>query len=200
MTRKNIVHLLSGGLDSTVLLKILLGQGHTVQCLLVNYGQAHSKELWFAEHSCKRWNVPFKIIDLPNLGGLNDDNWIVPNRNCILLSLAVNLAVQSKADTVTIGCNKDDESAFPDCRQAFIQMFNTTMTTAEVSVEVWAPFLDLPKWKIAGLAMEFGVASEDFWTCYRGDAKPCGACPACEKLEAALKGNPNVLRQQRVPV
>lgn len=187
MIPKSIIHLLSGGLDSVTMLYDLHNQQHSIHCLLVNYRQTHSKELWFAEHHCKRLAIPFTVIDLPPLGGLTDENWIVPNRNCILLSLAVNLAVQAKADTVTIGCNKDDESAFPDCRMAFIQLFNTMLTTAEISVEVCAPYIDKMKWEIADLARQLAVPTDEIWTCYLGGDEPCGLCPACKKLEAAFK-------------
>ena len=183
---KSIIHLMSGGLDSTVCLRMLLDEGVPVRCLLVNYGQQHSKELWFAEYTCKRWKVPFSTIDLPKLGGLTEGSWIVPNRNCILLSLAVNLAVQHKADTVTIGCNKDDESMFPDCRMAFVQVFNTMLATAEVDVKALAPFWDTTKREIVAKAKTFCISIHDTWTCYRGGQQPCGECPACKKLEDAL--------------
>lgn len=185
MIPKSIIHLLSGGLDSVTLLYDLHTKGHSVHCLLVDYKQKHIKELTFAKGHCRRLGVMFTTIELPELGGLTDENWIVPNRNAILLSLAVNLAVKAKADTVTIGCNKEDEVAFPDCRQAFIQMFNTMLCTAEVQVEVCAPFLDWPKCKIAGLANELGVPKHEIWTCYRGGDKPCMECLACWKLELA---------------
>ena len=186
MIPKTIIHLLSGGLDSVTMLYDLKQKGHNVHCLLFNYHQKHVQELTYAKLHCHRLGVLFTTMELPPLGGLNDESWIVPNRNCILLSLAVNLAVQAKADTVTIGCNKDDEAAFPDCRMAFLQLFNTMLTTAEISVEVCAPYLDKSKAWIGGLAREMGVPTHEIWTCYRGGAKPCGECPACKKLEAAL--------------
>ena len=187
MINKTIVHLLSGGLDSVTMLYDLKQQGHNVHCLLFDYGQCHVQELTFAKGHCHRLGVFYTTMELPPLGGLTDDtHWIVPNRNCILLSIAVNLAVQAKADTVTIGCNKDDESGFPDCRMAFLQLFNTMLTTAEISVEVCAPYLDKSKAWIAGLAREMAVPTNEIWTCYRGGAKPCGQCPACKKLNAAM--------------
>lgn len=187
MQPKTIIHLLSGGLDSVTMLYDLKQQGHSVHCLLFDYKQRHVQELTFAKGHCHRLGVLYTTMELPLLGGLNDESWIVPNRNCILLALAVNLAVQAKADTVTIGCNKDDEAAFPDCRMAFLQLFNTLLKTAEVNVEVCAPYVDWPKWKIADLSKQLGVPVHEIWTCYRGGAKPCGECPACKKLEAALK-------------
>ncbi len=176
---------MSGGLDSTACLRMLLDQGHNVHCLMVFYGQAHSKELGYAERTCSKWGVKSTTINLPNLGGLTDASWIVPNRNAIMLSLAVNLAVQANACTVTIGCNKDDEAAFPDCRMAFLQLFNTMLTTAEVKVEVCAPFLEWTKAKIKRYASDVDITLNDIWTCYRGGEKPCGECPACKKLETA---------------
>lgn len=184
---KTIIHLLSGGLDSVTMLYDLKSQSHAVHCLLFDYKQRHVQELAFAKSHCHRLGVLYSTIELPALGGLTDESWIVPNRNCILLSIAVNLAVQAKADTVTIGCNKEDETSFPDCRMAFLQLFNTMLMTAEINVEVCAPYLDWPKWKIGGLAREMGVPLHEIWTCYRGGERPCGECPACKKLEAALK-------------
>jgi 7-cyano-7-deazaguanine synthase len=186
MIPKTIVHLLSGGLDSVTLLYELHGKGERVHCVLFDYGQKHVQELTFAKLHCHRLHVLFTTMEIPKLGGLTNENWIVPNRNAIMLSLAVNLAVRIKADTVTIGCNKDDEAAFPDCRMAFLQLFNTMLTTVEIPVEVCAPYLDWPKWKIAGLARDLGVPSNEIWTCYLGGSEPCGKCPACLKLNEAL--------------
>jgi len=186
--KKTIIHLLSGGLDSVTMLYDLKNQGHNVHCILFDYKQRHIQELAFAKSHCLRLGVLYTVMELPPLGGLTDDtHWVVPNRNCIMLSLAVNLAVQSKADTVTIGCNQDDEASFPDCRMAFIQMFNTMLTTSEIKVEVCAPYLFNQKWKIADMSRQLGVPVSEIWTCYRGGQEPCGECPACKKLEAAMK-------------
>ncbi len=185
MIPKTIIHLLSGGLDSVTMLYDLTAQGHKVHCLLVDYKQPHVQELEWAKTHCLRLGVLWTRVDLPQLGGLKDGDWVVPNRNAILLSIGVNLAVQAKAESVTIACNKDDEAAFPDCRMAFLQMFNLMLTTSEVRVEVCAPYLDWPKWRIFGLAREMGVPLWETWSCYRGGLKPCGKCPACQKLEEA---------------
>lgn len=187
MIPKTIVLLLSGGLDSVTALYELKAQGHLIHCLSVNYQQPHVQELELAKMHCQRLGVLFTVIELPALGGLNKESWIVPNRNAILLSLAVNLAVQAKADTVVIGCNADDEAAFPDCRQSFLQYYNWMLKAAQIPVEVCAPYLDKKKWEIVDLARQLGVKMNEIWTCYQPkDGKPCGACPACEKLKLAL--------------
>ena len=185
MTPKTIIHLLSGGLDSVTMLYDLKQQGHSVHCLLVDYGQQHKQELTFARIHCHRLAVMHTTMQLPPLGGMTDESWIVPNRNCILLSLAVNLAIKAKADTVTIGCNKDDVSAFPDCSPAFLQLFNAMLATSKIDIEVCAPYAERNKAWIGGMAREMAIPSHEIWSCYRGGSKPCGNCPACEKLKLA---------------
>lgn len=186
MIPKFIVLLLSGGLDSVTLLYWLHAFGHEIHCVLFDYKQWHSQELTFAKIHCHRLRLLYTTIELPALGGLTEENWIVPNRNAILLSLAVNLAVKIKADTVTIGCNADDEAMFPDCRQSFINAMNHAVKQAGYDVEICAPFMCKRKWEIGGLARELGVKSSEIWSCYVGGAHPCGECPACLKLKEAL--------------
>lgn len=183
MQTKTIIHLLSGGLDSVTLLHKLHGEGHSIHALMVDYGQAHIKELEFADFHCKRLGVLSSKIKLPSLGGLTEQSWIVPNRNAILISLAVNLAVKASADTVTIGCNASDAEMFPDCSSEFLSSINATIRAAAYDIEVCAPFLDTPKWVIGGLAREMGIGSDATWTCYVGGDEPCGKCHACKSLE-----------------
>lgn len=185
MIPKHIIHLLSGGLDSTTLLYDLHGQGHSVHCLLFNYKQRHVQELTFAIGHCRRLGVLWTTVELPELGVV-EGSWIVPNRNAVLLSMAVSFAVRAGAETVTIACNADDSDDFPDCRKPFIEAMNQSVKAAELNVEICAPYIDWPKWKIGGLAREIGVPIHELWTCYRGGSKPCGECPACKKLAAAL--------------
>lgn len=186
MIPKTIIHLLSGGLDSVTMLYDLTAQGHRVHALLVDYKQPHAQELLWAKHHARKLDVLFTVAELPQLGGLTDAGWVVPNRNALLLSLAVNVAIQANADTVTIGCNADDEASFPDCRRKFISAMNEAVRAAGYQIEICAPYLDWQKWKIGGLAREMGIKASDVWTCYRGGPKPCGECPACSKLQLAF--------------
>jgi 7-cyano-7-deazaguanine synthase len=187
---KTIIHLLSGGLDSVVLLHDLHNQGHKVHCVLFDYKQRHIQELNWARHHCHLLGVIFTTIELPQLRGseLTDGTGgvIVPNRNAIFLSLAVNIAVAAGADEVTFAANKDDEAMFPDCRMAFVQTFNNMLTTAGVQVQVCGPYLDRAKVWIVGLGREMGVKFSETWSCYRGGIQPCGECEACRKRESSL--------------
>jgi 7-cyano-7-deazaguanine synthase len=190
MKAKSIVHLLSGGLDSVTWLYDAIKQGYKVHCAMIDYKQRHVQELNFAKGHCHRLGVMFTTYTLPQLGGLTEASWIVPGRNAIMLSLAANLAVQMgpEWDTITIGCNAEDEAEFPDCRMAFIQSFNMMLLAAHTPIEVEAPYQQWSKKRIASRAKELGVPLHEIWTCYVGGLKPCRKCPACKKLEAALCG------------
>lgn len=191
MQTKTIIHLLSGGMDSVVMLYDLHAQGHNIHCVLFHYEQQHFKELDFAKRHCERLKVLFTVLCLPQLRGseLTDGKGgpVVPNRNAIFLSHAVNLAVAAGADTVTYACNADDEAVFPDCRMAFVQTFNNMLRTSEIHVEVCAPYIDKKKWWIGGLAQELKVPLDETWSCYRGGKEPCGECPACKKKNEAIR-------------
>lgn len=190
MIPKHLIHLDSGGLDSTVMKYWLHNEGHKVHSLLIDYGQKYVQELEFARWHCHRLNLLYTRIGVARLRGskLTDGKGtvIVPNRNAILLSLAVNLAVAAKTDAVTIAANKDDAGDFPDTTKVFLDKYNAMLRASDIQVEVCAPFLDKPKWQIAALAQELGIPLEYTWSCYSGGMRPCGKCMACRKRKAAL--------------
>lgn len=133
----------------------------------------------------------FTTIELPMLMGstLTDGKGsvVVPFRNPIMLSLAVNLAASIGAEAVTIGCNADDRDMFPDCRWTAIDALNHAIKISGVNVEICAPYVNEPKWKIAGLGQEMGVPLYETWSCYEGGVEPCGKCLACQKRKEALE-------------
>ena len=192
MTPTTIVHLLSGGMDSVVMLYDLqANKGNFIHCVLFDYKQQHVQELTWAKHHCVRLGVLFTTIEIPQLRGssLTDGNGgvVVPNRNAILLSLAVNVGVEVGAELITYACNKDDEAMFPDCRMAFVKAFNALLSESQINIEVCAPYMNKAKWEIADLGRQLGVNLDETWSCYKGGQSPCGECPACLKREEALQ-------------
>lgn len=190
MIPKYMVLLVSGGIDSVTGLYDLQDQGHQITALGIDYGQRHVQELECARYHCHRLGLVFSRIVIQPLKGsiLTDGSGgvVVPLRNTVFLSHAVNLAVSIRADTVAYFPNKDDEALFPDCRMAFVQTYNNMLRTQEIGVEVVAPYIDKLKWWICGRARDLGVEINQTWSCYRGGRIACGECEACKKREAAL--------------
>ncbi len=206
-----VVVIYSGGMDSYTVLNKDMQQGYDVHAVSFNYGQRHSKELLFAKKVCEQHNIEHKIVDISSIkqliGGsaLTDDidvpeghyeeesmkTTVVPNRNMIMLSMAVGYAVSIQAEAVYFGAHSGDHAIYPDCRTEFVSAMNDVCKIANYqAVEVRAPYLASSKIDILkeGLAMKLDY--KDTWTCYNGQEKACGRCGACqERLEAFSANN-----------
>lgn len=211
-SQQRAVIIYSGGMDSfTLLHKILKEDKLKLFPLCIDYGQKHSKEILSARRVCDRLRLPLKVLDLQHInqlflsssltgdqhipeGTYNEANMrstVVPNRNMILLSLAIGYAADLGAQRVYYGAHSGDHALYPDCRPAFVQAMNNVARIANyepISLEV--PFLNFTKGQILseGIAMELNY--QDTWTCYNGRSKACGRCGACqERLEAFAANN-----------
>lgn len=205
MTEK-IVVIYSGGMDSFTLLNDAISQGKQVYALSFNYGQKHSKELHYAQKVCDELAIPHKIVDITAIhqllmgSSLTDDieipdghyeeesmkSTVVPNRNMIMLSLAIAYAVSVKASAVWFGAHGGDHAIYPDCRPEFVERMAAVSQVANYEViDVVAPYLDWNKTSILARGLELGLDYGKSWTCYKGREKACGKCGACqERLEA----------------
>ena len=201
----------SGGMDSYTVLHRAIAEGREVYALSFNYGQRHSKELLVAAEVCKSLNIPHKIVDISAINqlmagsSLTSDieipeghyeeesmkNTVVPNRNMVLLSMAIAYAVSLEAPEVHYGAHAGDHHIYPDCRPEFVHAMNAVSKIANYEpVEIVTPFLNSSKGEIlaAGLAMNLDYGQT--WTCYNGRDKACGKCGACnERLEAFAEQN-----------
>lgn len=189
-----VILLLSGGLDSVTLAYELKRQGCLVHALEFDYGQTHLKELRCAEFHADALGFEQTKIELHKIKGLfrkcaltdgESESVIVPNRNSVFVHIAASIAVSAGAESVVIGCNKEDQFEFPDCRWDWLEAINATLKAAEIRVEVVAPYIGLTKAQIVGRAKKFGVDISKTWSCYKDGEKPCGKCLACKKMEAA---------------
>lgn len=208
------VVLLSGGMDSAVLLACVLktlGRG-PVHALSFDYGQRHRREL-----ECARWQAKtlgaaeYRAIDLgfvaglveggttlvqggqdvPDLAELSESELdqpptYVPNRNMMLLSTAVAYAEARGIRDVFYGAQAQDEYGYWDCTQGFIERLNRVLElNRRDRVTVQAPFVGKKKSELVRLGEELGVDFSRTWSCYRGGEIACATCPTCvERLKA----------------
>lgn len=187
--------LLSGGLDSVTLLYELLASKVRVHALLVNYGQKHVRELYFASTHCIQQGISKTMIDLHRITGIfkrsaltdgESDSVIVPNRNMVFLSVAASMAASAGADEIFVACNKDDAAIFPDCRPEFIAAMNRAVAASGTSVFINAPFLETTKKEIVQRGRALNIDFSQTYSCYVGQREPCGECLACKLRAEAL--------------
>ncbi|WP_125784178.1 7-cyano-7-deazaguanine synthase QueC [Pseudoalteromonas rubra] len=203
---EKVVVIYSGGMDSYTVLNKALKSGYEVYALSFNYGQRHVKELEVARQACDELGVAHKIVDISAInqliGGssLTDDidvpeghyeeesmkSTVVPNRNMILLSLAVGYAVSLKASKVFYGAHSGDHAIYPDCRPEFVKKMDDVCRIANYEeIEIVCPYLNNTKIEILTDGLKMGLDYSKTWTCYNGREKACGKCGACqERLEA----------------
>ena len=206
---QKVVVIYSGGMDSFTVLHKAIKDGCEVYALSFNYGQRHSKELEYAARVCANLNINHKIVDISSInqlvGGsaLTSDvdvpeghyeepsmqTTVVPNRNMILLSLAVGYAVSLDASKVYYGAHSGDHAIYPDCRPEFVIKMNEVCQIANYDpVDIHAPYLNNSKIDILTDGLKMGLDYSQTWTCYNGREKACGKCGACqERLEAFEK-------------
>lgn len=207
---QKVVVIYSGGMDSYTVLNKALRDGYEVYALSFDYGQRHVKELDVAALACKDLDVHHKIVDISAInqiiGGssLTDDidvpeghyeaenmkSTIVPNRNMILLSLAVGYAVSLKACKVYYGAHSGNHAIYPDCRPEFVKKMDDVCRIANYDeVEIVSPYLKNSKIDILTDGLEMNLDYSQTWTCYNGREKACGKCGACQERLEAFKLN-----------
>ena len=178
--KRDLIILFSGGLDSTLLLKIALASGYHPYCVLIDYGQKHKRELDFAQEMCLQEKVPYKIMGVAELpdsaltgthekqlyGGVSE--WHVPSRNLIFVALAASIAESRSISTIWYGANYDDrEHLFPDCYQEWVYKVNELLSiNGSTPLRLEAPLLGMDKEVISKLAVQYNIDQKQIFSGY----------------------------------
>ena len=208
-SRKPAVVLVSGGMDSAVVLAIAREAGFDAHALSVRYGQRHTSELDAAARVASALGaVVHKTVhvDLRSIGGssltadiavpTDDDgheigvgipSTYVPARNTIMLSVALGWSEVLGGTDLFCGVNAVDYSGYPDCRPEFIEGFEHLANLAtKAGVEgsrfrVHAPLMRMSKAEIVREGLRLGVDFSQTVSCYQADAegRACRHCDAC---------------------
>lgn len=205
-----VVHVLSGGLDSTVLLGKLIREGRKVFPLTFDYGQRHVREVEAAHRICAFYEIGHRhrVVKMDEIGRslmrgsalTNEDipvphghyehesmkSTVVPNRNLIFCALASAYALSHKFEEVTIAVHAGDHAIYPDCRSKFYTKLNETLKAGSWGrVRIRTPFIGYTKAQIVRTGCDLAVPLDLTWTCYEGGERHCGRCGTCvERREA----------------
>lgn len=214
-TLRKAVVLVSGGMDSAVVIALAREQGYEVHALCVSYGQRHNSELAASarvSHALGAVEHKTVAIDLRSIGGsaLTADIDVpldaaessvipvtyVPARNTIMLSIALGWAEVLGSSDIWCGVNAVDYSGYPDCRPAFIEAFEQLANLATkagvegAGIRVHAPLMRLSKADIAREGKRLGVDFSMTVSCYNADddGRACGHCDACRLRAEGFHG------------
>ncbi len=198
--------LLSGGLDSAVVLSICRKQKKEIHAISFDYGQRHKLELKYAKwqsdfFKCLSHRI-FKIdfyggsaltdkIEVPNNKKVEDipediPVTYVPSRNIVFLSFASGYAEFKDIDNIYIGVNAVDYSGYPDCRHEFIKAFEQMINKSTKKAlngrkfKIMTPLINFSKKEIIVLGKKNGVDFSMTSSCYNPvKKKNCGQCDSC---------------------
>jgi 7-cyano-7-deazaguanine synthase len=196
---KDIVCIYSGGMDSFTLVAQTLEEDRLHSCVSFDYGQRH------ATRACNDWGVRHTIVDLRAmsfvlkasalLGGIAlpeghstdpaQKSTVVPNRNMIMLSIAVAHAAAHDCTEVRFGAHAGDREIYPDCRNEFVEALSLASRLG-AGVAISAPYLDIDKVGILTIGFALNLDYTLAWTCYRGEGIACGRCGSCQERLSAF--------------
>jgi 7-cyano-7-deazaguanine synthase len=202
----------SGGMDSTAAVYYAKKHYFDIECMSFNYGQRHVKEIECAKEIADQLGVRHTIVDLTGITSLISSSaltnaaiavpeghyeqesmkaTVVPNRNSMMLNIAIARAVSIGAEAVVTGVHAGDHAVYPDCRPEFIRALNKLAFVANegfinVDFRIDAPWIGLTKADIVQVGTNtYNVPWFFTWTCYKGGEVHCGRCSTCvERLEA----------------
>lgn len=212
MTKHAIV-LLSGGLDSSVVLAQAIKNKRKCRAIAFDYGQRHRLELRAAKALARYYQSEIEVIRIDPYafasnalhtgvglaknrtaegiadGGIPQTN--VPGRNTLFLAYALGQALKHQAEEIYFGANVMDALPYPDCRPEYVKAFQKVMNLAgsNKGPKIVTPLIELDKTEIILKSQELEVPVELTLSCYDPTARAehCGACDACMLRKQGFK-------------
>jgi len=206
-----MIMLLSGGIDSTVMLYHALDLGNKdILGLFIDYGQRNFTGEHHAVHNiCKKLHVTYHHIQVPTAFSYSNSsclahgnelypgtveellpegkfNAFVPNRNMLLISIASGVAMAYGHSEVWCGFIKlRNADVFFDQSPLFIDGISKILSPQGITVK--APLNSLYKEDVIKLGVTYGVDFNDTWTCYSNEERSCRVCSACIARDKSFK-------------
>jgi 7-cyano-7-deazaguanine synthase len=195
VTRPTVLVLLSGGLDSAVLLAWARGKGRVAALTFEGpdrpRGERRAARRLLDHYAIRRRYVLRLPEPVPSWVRGPTDRGYVPGRNLFHHAGAMLLARRLGCRWVAAGHLAADAAAFPDARRRFLddleRLANEARRRGEPPVGILTPFLGFTKARVAALGAAWGVPLGLTWSCYRDGPRPCERCVACRERRAALR-------------
>lgn len=198
------VILLSGGIDSTVLLYRLIAAGHDLTPLYINYGQLPSDGELSAIKTILPSNLLDRliIIDIPGIRSLGSgsligeypanlsskEHWFksefFPNRNMILISLAAAYCHKTGAQNIAVGFVGED--SYSDTTIAFVDAMSVALKASIGDILIVAPYAGQSREVVIVDAAKFNVPIERTFSCNSLGDRHCQYCVSCFEREQAI--------------
>jgi len=215
---KTALVLLSGGVDSTTVLRKVRAEGFDVVTVTFDYGQTLSKELSVAASNSDRYGAVIHheiVIDLGPAAGrcalFKNAKWPLPVdrtpeeiraggtpasyvsfRNGIFFAYLIAMGESLGIADIYAGCNGLLSGNYYDDTEEFAAAFSRAArvgTTPDYSPTIHVPFAATDKSWIVAEGLRLGVDYAKTYSCYRNQTPHCGRCDSCKERAAAFAAN-----------
>ncbi len=211
MASEKTVVLVSGGLDSAVLLHQVQKGGQPLP-VFIDYGQrAVERERAAALVQCGALGLELTRLDATAVAAAFHAKAAIrphsplPLRNLVLMSLALSYADLVQAGSVATAVIRDDIGAYPCTAGSFWYAFRDLAATMG-SVRIETPLIYLDKVAVIAEGLRLGVDLCGTYSCSVGEPAHCGRCRQCVVRRAAalkaglLEPDDFYLREAREPL
>ncbi|MEY2340756.1 7-cyano-7-deazaguanine synthase [Acidithiobacillus sp. IBUN Pt1247-S3] len=190
--REHILLLMSGGVESSTLLRLLLSAGQIPVPFFLDYAQrAATKEWQCVSAQCRQLEIVPRRLPMAELGEalgkLRPHRFHVPmlQRNLIAISVAVSAAAAMGIRYLCMGISADDATVDVSSQEQVLEPLCTSL--AVLGRELLFPLQHLSKPEIVQLGQGLGVEWDLSYSCLLGRAQHCGVCPQCLKRREAFR-------------
>lgn len=200
------VALMSGGIDSTVMVWKLLKEGYEIVPVTFLTYRRNQREIEAVEKivaeaglgELKKFDVSFlrEIFDFPPslkeriLSWKNDlPNIVIPFRNLIFYSVGAFVACHEEADAVAGGHTREDVERIPDVGLEFFSELERLLLVSFpfCRIKIVAPLIGYRKPEVMRFAVELDAPLHLTWSCWSVFDKQCGRCPGCVARKEAFR-------------
>ena len=171
-----VLTLLSGGIDSSTVVSVLLESTSEIVGIFVDYGQPAALSEWEAARNiAEHFGIPVRRVELGFPLESNGSEYLV--RNALLVLIAAGI---TKAKPLRIALGIHALSEYFDTTPLFLRQVQRLLDGYfSGSVTLTAPLLSETKAEVVQLARNKGVPLELTFSCETQNSPACGACPSC---------------------
>lgn len=198
--------LLSGGLDSLVILALAKERSLDIETLTFDYNQRHKIEIERAQKIAAHYSVPWNLVHMDTsifqkstsslihhntlleeertvseIGSGSCPSAYVPGRNTLFLAYALSLAESLHASEIHIGANAADAAGFADTRPLYFAAFQNLIKSLSLNeLTLVTPLIHYSKKEVIDLGRKLNAPLDLSISCYQPkNGIPCGKCDAC---------------------
>jgi len=174
--KQRAIVLLSGGIDSTVCINLLINKKFHVSSIFIDYGQAANKYEEESSINISRfYDIPHNIIRINS--DVSFGKGEIFGRNAFLILTGL-MYFSSQCDLLSIGIHSG--SPYYDCSSSFFDKLTDIIDeSSNGKIAIIAPLISWTKEDIIIYATENKLPIHLTYSCENGTYPPCNKCLSC---------------------